>query len=127
MPPKKTRFQRQTEQIDEVIRGEYIPEEHWNEDPQGYFLIRINPDKKLIEVGYVTRDHVIRKKIEGTHAIEIYYAIIRHKLLSRYEHAAYLGKELYKAELALKYGKKYRQSFPLDLPLPEAVHLSKQS
>ncbi len=44
------------------------------------------------------------------------------------EHAAYLGKELYKAELALQYGKKYRQDLPLEFPkLAKAVLLLKQS
>ena len=47
--------------------------------------------------------------------------IIRRKLLTRLEHAAYLGKELYKAELALKYGQRYRQEFPLEFPEVKAT------
>ena len=56
---------------------------------------------------------MITKTISGKNAIDIYNTIIRKRLLTRLEHAAYLGKELYKAELALKYGKKYKQEFPL--------------
>ena len=51
--------------------------------------------------------------IYGTNAIKLYNTIVREKLLTKLEHAAYLGKELYKAELALEYGKKYVQEFPL--------------
>ncbi len=47
-------------------------------------------------------------------AIDIYNTIIQRKLLTRLEHAAYMGKELYKVELVLKYGKKYRQEFSLN-------------
>jgi len=52
--------------------------------------------------------------VYGSNAIDIYNTIIRRKLIMRLEHAGYLGKELYKAELALKYGKRYRQEFPLE-------------
>lgn len=109
-------LRKQTKDIDEEIVASHDPINEWFPDPKGYFLIRINKNKMFIEVGFVTNDHVIRKIITGTYAIEIYNTIIRHKLISRLEHAAYLGKELYKAELALKYDLEYKQEFPLKLP-----------
>jgi dihydropteroate synthase len=39
--------------------------------------------------------------------------IIKKGLVSRVEHAAYLGAELQKAEISLKLGKNYLQDFPL--------------
>ena len=121
------KFYRQTEQIEEVIKAKHDSLKDWVADPRGYFLIRINPLKKIIEVGFATYDHVIRKAVQGTHAIEIYNTIIERKLLTRLEHAAYLGKELYKAEMALRYGLRYQQDFPLALPLKEKEKLKKVS
>ena len=125
---QKYTFYKQTKDIDEHITPAYNEELDWQEDPLGYFLIRIEPEKKIIEVAFVTPDHTIRKVITGQYAIEIYYTIIKRKLVTRYEHAAYLGKELYKAEMALRYGKKYKQDFPLDFyELSEAVRVEKKS
>ena len=126
MPQYK--FYRQTEKLDEVIIAKHDELKDWRPDPKAYFLIRVNPAKKIIEAALVTYDHTIRKKIVGKYAVEIHNTIIRHKLLTKPEHAAYLGKELYKAELALKYGAVYRQDFPLIIKeLKEAVKLGKQS
>lgn len=109
------KWAKQTVNIDEEIKATHDPLKEWHQDPKGYFLIRVDTEKKHIEAGFVTNDHVIRKVIYGKSATAIYNTLIRRKLLTRFEHAAYLGKELYKAELALKYHKEYRQEFPLDL------------
>ncbi len=128
LPSKPLKFHRQTPAIDEEIVASYDPEINWHEDPQGYFLIRTDALNKMIEVAWVTPEHLIRKVVRGRFATEIYHTIIQRGLLSRFEHAAYLGKELYKAELALKYGKRYRQSFPLHFQeLKVAVELEKES
>ncbi len=114
MAKPKYKFFKQTEKITETIKSSHNPIKEWRPDPKGYFLIRVNEKKKRIETGFCTYKHVITKIIYGTNAIEIYNTIIRKELISRLEHAAYLGKELYKAELALKHGKKYRQELPLE-------------
>ena len=121
------KFFKQKEEIDEIIQADYDSLKDWHEDPQGYFLIRVNPEEKRLEVAFVTNDHVIRKVVYGFYATEIYQTVIKHNLLTRFEHAAYLGKELFKAEMALRYGKEYKQSFPLDLDLKEAVKLERKS
>ncbi len=128
MRKPKYQFFKQTENIDEVIVAHHDPIKEWRPDPKGYFLIRIDPQKKKIEVGYVTYDHVIRKRLIGTHAIEIYNTIVKRGLVTRLEHAAYLGKELYKAELALKFGKAYHQEFPFELAeVPVKVKMKSES
>ena len=125
---KTPRFQRQTSNVNETIRAKYDPLKNWKQDPKAYFLIRVNQPQKRLEVALVSTNHVIRKIIQGSYATEIYNTIIRRKLLTRMEHAAYLGKELYKAELALKYGLSYRQDSPLEFsPLKPKVTLTKQS
>ena len=51
--------------------------------------------------------------IEGHSAKEIYEEIITKELVTRMEHAAYLGSELQKAEIAMITGKEYVQDFDL--------------
>jgi dihydropteroate synthase-like protein len=48
-------------------------------------------------------------KFSGDSAKKIYQEIIKRSLITNLEHAAYLGKELGKAEIALKLGKNYVQ------------------
>ena len=48
MNPKYT-FYKQTKDIDEHITPAYNEELDWQEDPLGYFLIRIEPEKKIIK------------------------------------------------------------------------------
>ena len=128
MAKAQYKFFKQTTKIEETIKSSYDELKEWHPDSKGYFLIRINPQKKRIEVGFVTYKHLIIKAIYGSYAIEIYNTIIKHNLITRLEHAAYLGKELYKAELALKYKKEYRQEFPLNFPeLKVSIKLKKES
>tara|TARA_Y100000310_G_C20327717_1_gene643771 strand:+ start:94 stop:486 length:393 start_codon:yes stop_codon:yes gene_type:complete len=125
---KPHKFYKQTEDIDEWIEASYDPEDSWHEDRNGYFLIRTNLKKKQLEAAFVTKDHVIKKVVYGKRAIDIYYTICRLKLITRMDHAAYLGKELYKAEMAMRYGERYKQSFPLNLKeLDEKVKLDRVS
>lgn len=51
--------------------------------------------------------------IVGHTAKEIYEEIIKNELVTRMEHAAYLGSELQKAEIAMITGKEYVQDFEL--------------
>jgi dihydropteroate synthase len=51
--------------------------------------------------------------IVGHCAKEIYEEIITKNLVTRMEHAAYLGSELQKAEIAMITGKEYVQDFDL--------------
>ncbi|MHC1600732.1 MAG: DUF4346 domain-containing protein [Candidatus Nezhaarchaeales archaeon] len=44
----------------------------------------------------------------------MYDELIRRGLITTLDHAAYIGKELYKAELALRIGKSYVQDEDLD-------------
>ena len=51
--------------------------------------------------------------ITGQTAKQVYDMIIKQGLVSRIEHASYLGAELQKAEISLKLGKNYLQDFQL--------------
>jgi len=88
----------------------------WKMDPKGYFLIRVDKKKKIIQVGYCKFTKIGNSPIndmvaviKGKTAIEIVNTLIREKFVSTLQHAADMGIELHKAELSLKYGFKYIQ------------------
>ncbi len=89
---------------------------YWKEDPQGFFTIRPFPEEGMIKVRYY-KNHKLVYLLVGKTPEELYYKITSLGLISRMEHAAYLGKELEKAYLALKYNLPYVQDDPLDLTL----------
>ncbi len=80
-------------------------------DPLGIFKIRVNHREKYIEVLYIGRKGKILFK--GKSAADLSRYIIDKGLVSLLDHAAYLGRELAKAEEALKIGKNYYQERPL--------------
>ena len=92
-------------------------------DPKGYFLIAIDKEKKLLRVGYCTLRKLGNKKnvsdmvsiISGKTAIEIVNTLIRNKYISSCQHAADMGIELCKAELALRYNLNYVQDKDLEV------------
>ena len=51
--------------------------------------------------------------VRGRNARDVYQTIIREGLVGSLDHAAYLGKELHKAELAILLGRSYTQDDPL--------------
>ncbi|MDP3989647.1 MAG: DUF4346 domain-containing protein [archaeon] len=95
----------------------------WILDPKGYFLIRIDAEKDLIEVGHCHnvntpdwhQNNKPKKAFSGKTPESIMYAIIDYDLISILDHAAYLGKELQKAHLALKLGLTYQQDSELKI------------
>ena len=71
-------------------------------DKAGYFVINIENDMLLVE-HYNYKEKLIRT-IEGKEARSIYLTIVRNGWVSKLDHAAYLGKELARAELSIKHG-----------------------
>ncbi|MHC1629505.1 MAG: dihydropteroate synthase-like protein [Methanoculleaceae archaeon] len=88
---------------DECIDAPPAPEEI-EYDPLG-------PVRIGIEDGYIVAVHRGRA-YRGRSADDLLYALIRDGRVSRLDHAAYLGKELYKAGLALRFGRSYEQDGP---------------
>ncbi len=84
-------------------------------DPLGYFLIRLKRESGEIELGFCSTPNVVSAVIVGKMPKELYDTIIRKKLVSRLEHAAYLGRELHRAYVALKLGIEYVQDAGLEL------------
>ena len=98
-----------------VVKGQYNNIKDWVMDPRGYFLIRINQRLKRLEVVHCSkmpkkfRKHNIDLKIHGKTPQEVYFTATRLGLLTRFDHAAYLGKELEKAYVAMQLGLNYVQ------------------
>jgi len=84
------------------IRAEYNDLKEFVMDEKGYFLIRINQDIKEIEVAFCPQVNKITVIVRGAKPIDIYQTIIKQGLISREDHAAYLGRELQKAYIALQ-------------------------
>ena len=78
-------------------------------DKAGYFVVLPLPDKKVINVEHYTYDNTLMRMIEGENARALYKTIIANGWVSELSHAAYLGKELAKAELSLTHGIPYIQ------------------
>ncbi len=78
-------------------------------DPAGYFVIDLLPDRKLLRLEHYTNDHRLTSVLEGAGARDLCLSAIRRGLLSRFDHAAYLGRELGRAENALRRGERFTQ------------------
>ena len=116
------RFYRINKKIKKRISARYDKIKDWVMDPKGYFLISVDKEKKLLKVGYCTFSKLenppvndLVAEITGKTAIEIVNTLIRENYISSLQHAADMGIELNKAELALKYNLKYIQDKDLKL------------
>jgi dihydropteroate synthase-like protein len=87
-------------------------------DPEGNFRIVLDRKKNQI-MAIHSRDGNPTSIVRGEDACSIYSGIISSHLVTRLDHAAYLGSELTKAEIALKTGKSYIQDSPLFQPKTE--------
>jgi tetrahydromethanopterin S-methyltransferase subunit A len=76
-------------------------------DKAGYFVINIEGGNLLVE-HYDYKERLLRV-IEGPDARSIYLTIVRNGWVSKLDHAAYLGKELTKAELSIRHGFEFTQ------------------
>jgi len=78
-------------------------------DKAGYFVIVPRADRGMISVEHYAYDNTLLHTIEGTNARAIYTTIIHNSWVTELSHAAYLGKELAKAELSIRLGFAYVQ------------------
>ena len=116
------RWYKINKKIKKRINAKYHKIKDWVMDPKGYFLITIDKKKKILHVGYC----VFKKKgnkpvnemisiVSGKTAIEIVNTLIKYKYVSSLQHAADMGIELCKAELALRNNLNYVQDKDLEV------------
>ena len=110
------RWYKINKKVKKRIKAKYHKIKDWVMDPKGYFLIVIDRKKKLIKVGYCkftklgnNSVHDMVSIISGKTAIEIVNTLIKNNYISTHQHAADMGIELCKAELALKHRLNYIQ------------------
>ncbi len=78
-------------------------------DKSGYFVILPIREQKVVHIEHYSYDNVLLHILEGASARSMYLKIIEQNWVSEMSHAAYLGKELAKAELNLTMGVPYNQ------------------
>lgn len=85
----------------------------WEYDPTGYFLVFVDRPRGRLRAEQYSQEHQLLRIIEGAAAEEIGHTIVRLGLITVLAHAVYLGRELARAETALKLGLDYEQDRPL--------------
>jgi len=90
----------------------------WTKDLKGYFIMKAFPSQRKVFVRYYdsySPKHILKYTFTGINTSQIMQSIIKRKLISRLDHAAYLGKEIEKAIIALKNNLNYIQDKELNL------------
>jgi tetrahydromethanopterin S-methyltransferase subunit A len=78
-------------------------------DPAGYFVVLPDRTRGVMIVEHYQNDGTLAHVIEGPRAEHLFTTVIENQLVSRLDHAAYLGKELALAEHAVATGEPYVQ------------------
>ena len=93
----------------EVVKAQGKDPQRVKLDKAGYFVIIPQPANGLIVVEHYSYKNQFLRVIEGQDARSIYWTIIENGWVTELSHAAYLGKELTKAEISMKFDYKYVQ------------------
>jgi tetrahydromethanopterin S-methyltransferase subunit A len=86
----------------------YIPD-RMTSDTMGYFVIYVDRMRGLLSMEHYTTEGIVDAVIEGRKVAELYFPAIDRGLVTRLDHAAYLGRELERAERAMRTGENYIQ------------------
>ncbi|HDV6159441.1 TPA: DUF4346 domain-containing protein [Pseudomonas aeruginosa] len=78
-------------------------------DPAGYFIVYPDRPNRRLVLEHYSNKGVLGRLLTATSATALYACVIDEKLISRLDHAAYLGRELARAEHALQSGERYEQ------------------
>jgi len=78
-------------------------------DPRGYFVVMIQKGKNPLYVEHYSNDGRLKHIVEGKDAATVCSTIVEMGLVSQLDHAAYVGRELAKAQLSLSTQIKYVQ------------------
>ncbi len=78
-------------------------------DPAGYFIVYPDQRMKRLALEHYKNSGVLDVVLEGDSAAALYTTAIERGLVTRLDHAAYLGRELARAERSLETGETYVQ------------------
>lgn len=97
-------YDKNVEKEVEVVQA--VPKREFRYDAEGFFKIFVHGSEIVAVLQTAKGPKIV---IKGNNAEDICYEIIERGLVSQMTHAAYLGRELQKAEIALRTGKGYLQ------------------
>jgi len=83
--------------------------EHLIGDPAGFVVVYPDRGRRLIVVEHYENSGALTAIIEGSSTTAIYSELIARQLVSRLDHAAYVGRELERAARSLETGEPYVQ------------------
>lgn len=101
LPPRKS--------APKLVEARAQERREWVHDPEGFFVVLLDQESRAIVCEHYTKDGVHDETIRGLRAADVANTAVRRGLLSRLDHAAYLGRELAKAESALALSLPYTQ------------------
>ena len=78
-------------------------------DPAGYLVVHADAARRLLVIEHYRNDGLLTTIIETAAPADAYTSVLAAGLVTRLDHAAYLGRELARAEQALRDGTTYRQ------------------
>lgn len=97
-------------EVDLVETQEARPSRHLKLDPKGYFVIMVmKGSENFLLVEHYSNDGRLRNMIKGKDSATICATLIEKGIVSQLDHAAYLGRELAKAELSISMDSRYTQ------------------
>lgn len=83
--------------------------EFFRSDPAGFFVVYPDRNRRRLVVEHYTTAGVLDCVVEDSTPTAIYAEIVKRRLVSQLDHAAYLGRELATAERCLRTGEAYVQ------------------
>ena len=108
-PPERVRAETATPSSESTIAVPTAPPQVKALDPAGFFVILVDREDNQLIVEHYGNDRDLRHRLAGESADSLSAAIVEWGLLSRLDHAVYLGRELARAEAALRLGLTYVQ------------------
>lgn len=96
-----------------VVEARAQERREWVHDPEGFFVVLVDREAGAILCEHYTKAGVHDETIRGLRATDVANTAVRRGLLSRLDHAAYLGRELAKAESAIALNLPYTQDDPV--------------
>ncbi|HUV34495.1 MAG TPA: dihydropteroate synthase-like protein [Candidatus Desulfaltia sp.] len=96
----------------EMVHGS--ENDDYKPDEAGWFKVQVDRGAgKIVALHYPPGRKEPATIVKGGDAREVYQTIVRLGLVTKLDHAAYLGKELAKASIALRLGRSYQQDVDL--------------
>jgi len=87
-----------------------VPAHRTNADPAGYLVIYVDSGRQVLVIEHYRNDDLLTAVVEAAKATDGYASVLAAGLVGRLDHAAYLGRELARAEHALHSNARYRQN-----------------